>query len=739
VRYHQTTLILLLSLSSNPFAIAANKTVNEFALCKPFTKITLPRPELPPVKNNAVRLFADNAVVQEKLGISTCSGNVFIQRADQILNTPLLTYDIKKDVINADGEFVLWDNNFIISGNKIQLDQEEQGEMADVNYWLLNRRARGIAKKLFKKTKDIIQLEQASLTTCDPNDEIWRLNANDLTLDNAKAEGTAHHVTIRFLDTPVFYTPYLSFPLGKRKSGILVPNIGNSDETGFEFSLPYYFNLAPNYDWTVTPRLMSRRGLLLRNEFRYLTSLTEGNLKLEYLPQDQVSGEDRTSLAFRHNGSITKQWLTDVNINYISDERYFEELGNNITIASLTHLEQRGDLYYSGNGWLGIGRVQKFQTLSNKAEARPYQRLPQFLFKTNLPEFNRQFNFALNAELVHFDRNTNIVAGPIGNRLDVKPSLSFPWRNPGAFVVPQLSLRYTQYNLDNVNPDDNTAPNRFLYTFSTDSGLFLERDVNLLNTELVQTLEPRLFYRYTPHQDQDELPIFDTGRYDLSFGQLFRDNNYSSADRVDDAHQMAFGLTSRLLNNNTGMEYLRANIGQAFYFRDRQVTLLPTEKTETDSTSLIITELASQLTNNWRVSSTFRWNPHTDNTEHTVLRTRYYADKEHIFNMSYRLRDTLLEQTDVSFHWSLNPRWNILGRWNFSLPDRKNLEIFSGLEYDSCCWAIRFIARRYLNSINNSDYSNSFFLQFELKGLGGIGRKTDSFLEEQIYGYESPF
>ncbi|MDM8561529.1 LPS assembly protein LptD [Candidatus Parabeggiatoa sp. HSG14] len=767
MRYRQTTFILLLILS-NPFVTAADKSksVDEFALCKPFIEITQPRPVLPPLANDSIRLFADSTVVQEKLGTSTCSGNVLVQRDDRILNASLVIYDIKKNAINVDDEFVFWDKNFVISGDKIQLDSENHGEMNNAKYWFLNQRIRGFANKLLKQSDDIINLEQAHLTTCDPEDEVWRLDARSLTLDNTTEEGTARDVTIRLLDTPVFYTPYLSFPLGERKSGLLAPNLGTSDKTGVEFSIPYFFNLAPNYDWTITPRVMSRRGFLVQNEFRYLTQSSDGNLKLEYMPYDSVLEKSLTSLTFRHNGKITERLFTDININDVSDGRYFEELGNNISTASLTHLERRGDLYYYGNNWLGIGRLQMFQTLAAEASARPYQRLPQFLFKTALPEKNGQFNWALEAELVRFDRNSNITTGPTGNRIDMKPIFSFPWRTPGTFVIPQLSLRYTHYNLNNVNPGEDTAPNRFLFTFSTDSGLFLERDINLLNTELVQTLEPRLFYRHTPYKDQNDIPIFDTGIYDLSFGQLFRDNNFSSADRVDDAHQISLGMSSRLLGSDTGIEYLRASAGQAFYFRDRRVALLPQLETETTSSSLIVTELSSELIKNWRVSSTFRWDPHINNTEHTVLRMRYRPDEERIFNLSYRLRDEPfgqkklgLEQTDLSFHWSLTPRWNILGRWNFSLPDQKTMEVFSGLEYSSCCWAVRFIARHYLesnhnkhdgnnnnNTINNNtisdndfDYSTGVFLQFQLKGLGGVGRKADSFLEERIPGYYDQF
>ncbi|MBE9561823.1 MAG: LPS assembly protein LptD, partial [Proteobacteria bacterium] len=571
-------------------------------------------------------------------------------------------------------------------------------------------------------------------TTCDSHKEIWYLSANKMTLDNIKEEGVATHAKIHLLGVPVFYFPYLTFPIGeKRKSGFLAPSMGSSDETGTEFSIPYYLNLAPNYDATITPRIMSRRGVLMETEFRYLTNQTKGKLELEYLPNDSALGKDRSLFAFKHQGYINKNWVANLDIKKVSDERYFEELGTNLSVASISHLEQRGDLYYMGNGWLGIGRIQKFQTLSKDPAALPYQRLPQLLFQTQLPEINKRLNVKLNAELVRFDRDINMVDAPIGNRLDLKSSFSWPKRTPGTFIIPTLSFRYTSYNLDNVKIGA-SDPDRLLYTFSTDSGLFFER--NIFN--LIQTFEPRVFYRYTPFKEQSDIPIFDTARYDLSFSQLFRDNDFSSADRVDDSHQISLGATSRFLDSKTGAEILQLSIGEAFYLNDKQVTL-PYGLEENNSSSNVIIEMASQFTKNWRASSTFRYDPHNDNTEHTVVRVRYNPDSERVLNLSYRLRDRIIEQTDVSFYWRLNARWRILGRWNYSLPDDKTLETFSGIEYSSCCWAIRGITRRYLNSVDGSGYLNGFFIQFQLKGLGNVGSKTSSFLEERIPGYYDKF
>ncbi|OQW92436.1 MAG: hypothetical protein BWK79_14630 [Beggiatoa sp. IS2] len=527
--------------------------LEEFTLCRPYADLAPARPNLPLVTDEAIRVFADSTTMHEKQGIASFSGNVLLQRADQILSTPAIIYERNRDIVEADNDFTFWDKNFVISGKRLQLRPQHQGTLEDTTYWLLNRRGRGTAKKIIQENQDIVHLEQSSYTTCDPDNEMWRLNVHDLTLDNATATGTAYHVTVRFLNMPLFYMPYLSFPLDKeRRSGFLPPSAGSSDEVGFEMSIPYYWNIAPNYDATLTPRFMTKRGILLKTEFRYLTVANGGTVTMEYLPNDRVSDENRSSFAFIHNGALTDRLTTDINFNYASDERYFEELGNNLSMASTTHLERRADLMYRGDGWDILGRLQAFQTLDRNPASRPYKRFPQLVFKTTFPERNRQLNTESTVELVRFDRDTDMTTGPVGERLDVNTSASWPWRTPGAFFVPKLSLLYTRYTLDNQKDELANNPSRALFRITADSGLFFERNTNFLNTALLQTLEPRLFYRYTPYKDQYDLPIFDTALFDLSFGQLFRDNRFNGTDRVDDGHQTALALTSEIIRRRDG-------------------------------------------------------------------------------------------------------------------------------------------------------------------------------------------
>lgn len=706
-------------------------------VCTPITEQApaLPKTDLP--QDEELHLLADDALIRQNEGTSVFKGNVFLQKGEQRLQSPVIYYEHQLGKVTVDQPFTFWDKDFVVSGDNLNLILDQQGKMQHAYYWLLDRRGHGQAQEVIRENPEKIELTDSTYTTCDPGKELWSLESKHITLDKTTGLGKAYDVKFRLFNTPVFYTPYLSFPIDdQRKSGFLYPRIGYSNEVGIEVGVPYYWNMAPNYDATITPRVMSRRGILLNTEFRYLLESSGGKMEAEYLPNDNVTDQSRYALALTHNGEIQPRLITDINFNAVSDRKYFEELGNSLTLSSLTHLERRADLVYLGEGWSASGRLQAFQTLDENPAARPYQRMPQILLRTQIPERNRQLNFNGMVEAVRFTRNNDgMTPLPTGNRLDAKFSASYPLRTTGTFLVPQLSLRHTRYQLEETTQDDNIQRN--LWTASVDSGLFFERDTDLFNTALLHTLEPRLYYRYTSDEDQSQLPVFDTARYDLSYWQLFRDNDFSGTDRIDDGNQATLGVTTRLLEQQTGLERLRASIGQTYYFRDKQV-ILPGELANDNPSSAIITELATQVTPQWSGSATLQWDPNDSQTKHTVVHTRYQESPQEILNVSYRMREGRLEQTDLSGYWALNTNWRVMGRWNYSLKNSKDLEEFIGLEYNSCCWATRIISRRYLSNIEGS-YASGFYIEFEFKGLGGVGKKADSFLEQSVFGYEDHF
>lgn len=696
--------------------------------------------ELPALQPQQFRLFADSALVQQNTGeLSIFAGNVLLQRDRQILQGEVVVYDNVAQSLDVLTGFTYWDDGYVIQGQRLTLFPEQRGEMHQANYWLLQQnikqatQIRGAAERIVRLGEQHTELHNTTYTSCLPQNEDWKLYAKHTLLDQQRNIGISRHVKIKFFGLPVFYTPYISYPLtDKRKSGFLTPSFGTSSRVGIEYVQPYYFNLNPSYDATLTARSMSQRGILLDAELRYLFDNSSGQLNLNYLNYDRKYQAARNSIGFVHQAKFNR-WYSDINYNRVSDHDYFQDLGNDLQTTSLMHLEQRADLHYFANGWQGLGRLQAYQTLDANPQAKPYRRLPQLLFKSNLPEINRQFNFSAKLDLNRFTRD--IESATIGNRLDAHTAITWPMRSAGAFLLPRFMGRYTHYQLTN---HEQQQIQRFIWGASLDSGLIFERYTNWFATDILQTLEPRLLYRYTAYKDQSEIPIFDTAYYDLTYGQLFREEMFSGADRINDANQLSIGLSSRILETQTGKERLLLNLGQIYYFQDRKV-ILPHEDIHTVSSSSIIAELTANLSKSWLVSGATHWNPHNQDNEYTVLRLRYNNKSQRIFNISYRLRAQRLEQADLSFHWAINNNWRVLGRWNQSILHNTELESYIGLEYESCCWAMRIVAQRYLRDFEQNDFNNGLFVQFHLKGLGGAGRKADLLLEQTIPGYEDRF
>ena len=378
------------------------------------------------------------------------------------------------------------------------------------------------------------------------------------------------------------------------------------------------------------------------------------------------------------------------------------------------------------------------------AVSKPYKRLPQINFYAGRSGGNNKLNYLLHSQFTYFDRSGSDLPSRenvTGSRVDLLPSISYPYRTPSTFVTPKVSLRYTQYNLNNTSTFE-SSPSRILPVVSVDSGIFLERDFSIFGKKSLQTLEPRLFYLYIPEENQDDLPVFDTGLYDFSFDQLFREDRFSSKDRMGDTNQFTLALTSRLIDQATGREKGYLSLGQIYYLSDRDVTL-PGGIKRDDNISPIVAELGVALLRHWKFRGNLQWDPNENKTEKLVAQIQYKPAANKVVNFNYRVRRTStttnltdVEQSDISFHWPVNQNWSMIGRWNYAIPERKSLGIFGGVEYDSCCWGFRAVARRFLTNIDG-DFDTGIFLQLELKGLAGIGRKTVDFLEQRIPGYES--
>ena len=552
------------------------------------------------------------------------------------------------------------------------------------------------------------------------------------------------------MQVPIFYSPYMSFPItDARKTGVLAPQAGHSSNSGFFLNVPYYFNLAPNYDDTLTLRVLTQRGPQALNEFRYLGPSFAGKLNLEYLPSDRTTNTDREALFFRHTQTLSPLWSASADIRWVSDNSYFIDLGTTATDSAQTHLPRSLRLDYGGSVWRFSARAFTYQTLDSEIlpADQPYQRLPQLVLTADSPSGPNRLHSMLESEWVNFHRSiyTPDVPGVIeppyaGQRLDLQPSVSLPLRTAYLYFTPKAAYRYTSWRLnlnadvDNINPDE--SPVRGLPIYSLDSGLALEREGQVGGQAYTQTLEPRIYYVYIPYKNQDSLPVFDSAVPVFDFYNFFRENRFTGADRVGDANQATFAITSRFLLPGSGSEQARVSLGQVQYFADQQVNLPPGTVTET--TSDTIGEIYARLGQPWYLRSSMQWDNKVHETRNSSFYLHYRPKVDRIVNLGWRYNNSITsdsaKQFDISAQWPLSTSWIGVARWNYSLPESRTIQAYAGLQFTSCCWAFRTIARHRLQPDGSVD--NSVFVELELSGFAKMGETEETPLKQGQFIFE---
>ncbi len=589
--------------------------------------------------------------------------------------------------------------------------------------------ARGYASVLEINQEGRLVLAEVGYTTCPPESEDWIIQAGNIDLDSRTGVGKARDVRLRFKGVPILYSPYLSFPISDaRKSGILTPEIGTTGRSGRELSVPYYWNLAANYDATLTPRLLTARGLQMGTEFRYLFGESDGILQVEYLPNDNEFNDNRHLVAFDHQSLFGKGWRNLIDFTQVSDNQYFEDLGGSLSVSSITHLNRSLLFDYYGARWSLLGLFQDYQTIDEAIAPtnEPYRRLPQVRATGYWPDSLLGLHYNVESELVNFDRDVGVT----GWRLNLAPRVSLPIEQSGWFVTPAVRLDHTRYALNNTLPGFDDTPSRSLPVASLDMGLQFERLLDGADGR-VQTLEPRILYVHVPYREQSDLPVFDTILPDLNLVQLYRGNRFLGVDRITDTDQLSVGVTSRILETSTGRELMSATIGQARYLSSQGVSLPGQSLLQSDSSDYIA-ELRVLLYDNLNFDIGHQWSEL--GTTQSEARVQYRPANNKILNVAYRFRRESLEQGDISWSWPLSQSWNFVGRYNYSFRDSEPLEQFFGLEYESCCWGLRLVSRRYI-STRDGTQDSSFGLQLVLKGMTSVGTAADKLLERGILGY----
>ena len=699
------------------------------------------------VDEKLVDVQADNAQLVGK-GTSIFKGNVVVKRGGQELTTDRATYNQSSGIVTAQNRMRLRDKNIILDAEQAEWSlNSDEGVLIDAEYLLRRSHARGKANYVSKNGASETDLYSASYTTCLKDDNFWSLKASEVNLDHKEAVGSATDVIVRIKDVPVFYTPYITFALDdERKSGLLVPSIGSSSETGLDIQTPFYWNIAPGSDVTITPRYMSDRGLQINGEYRYIYEQGKGEVNLGFLESDDLKndsdlinpfyGEDRKHLSLKHSSRFKSGWSSYIDYNYVSDSAYLEDFGSNLSLASTTHLKRGLKVNYNGNNWVFKGKIQGYQTITNTT--KPYQRLPQLMLKGTVPDHYLGLSYGLHAEFTEFD-HADLVAG---RRIHIEPSMSLPLQSAAAFMTSRVSLKHTSYDLNanTVGLSDN-SPSRTLPVLSVDTGLFFERDMTISNTSYIHTIEPRAFYLYVPDRDQSDIPIFDSSMRTFHFGSLFAHNHFSGNDRVGDANRLSMALTSRIINPETGQVHLRASLGKIQHFQDRDV-VMPSMKKGTRTDSDMVAEVSAAIAKDWAFRGELQWNPHGNTSNLSALQLRYRGDKQQLLNISHRYRRdgtsplNGIEQVDISGRLPISNQWSVVGRYYRSIREGSLLEGLAGVEYQSCCWATRLVIRDYVNDASDQDRNLALMFQVELKGLGNFGKRTDALLGRSILGYD---
>ncbi len=679
-------------------------------------------------QDSPVHLSADD-VSLDKDGISTLIGKVRVVQGGQEFSSEAMNYDNEHRTVQVRAESLFRSKQMNIKSEAASYDLNNQtGVFEDTLFTLPARAARGSADKIAVNQSGTADINRLRYTTCGPDSNAWYLVAGKVHLDYDEGMGSATNARLELGGIPVFYAPYFRFPIdNERHTGLLFPTIGLTQNTGLDFRQPLYLNIAPNIDDTIIPRYMSKRGIQIGNSFRYLFEQSEGKVDLEYLHEDRMTDTRRSYIELQHDSLLTPRLALDVHVADVSDEQYFEDFGGTrIDASALTYLDRSARLTYQAPAAFTVNAiVQDYQTIDNTIlpADEPYRRVPEIRLDALTPNSLYNTRAGLGAEYDYFTRPNSVD----GQRLDLQPFLRMEKDNIAWYTSSQVDARYTAYELSNVGPGQPSSQRRSVPTFSSEGGLRFER---ITENGSVQTLEPRLMYLYTPYRNQNNIPTFDSGEPDFDITELFSRNRYSGIDRISDANQAAFAFTSRLLDPTTGQVRLTATMGQIYRFTAPQVTLPGFTSPGSGATDFIST-LDYKLSSHWAASSLLQWAPgdHQFNRANFAMR---YRDDETTnsgkrLDVLYRYRRGVLQQSDVVASLPLFEGWRAAGRWRYSIEDNRTLDVLGGLEYETCCWALRTSYRRYIANTSGK-FDNGIYVQLELKGMTRLGTGFTSLL-----------
>jgi LPS-assembly protein len=626
--------------------------------------------------------------------------------------------------------------------------------MPDATYQYTPRQGRGESTLIEFLSEDSIRMHAATYTNCAPGDDSWWVRAETLDIDRQEQQATGHHATLYFQGVPVLSSPYFSMPLGdQRRSGLLTPSYYFDSRSGFEITAPYYWNMAPNHDYTVTPAIYPRLGVLLGNEFRFLEPKVRGLIDYDVMPYDRATGGAREHLILNQTFTDPSGVSAAINYNRVSDDKFLSDFSHSLAEAAPVELPQTGVVTYAKPYWNATVQVARNQTLFSllnppgtplPGTPPPYDKIPELTLNASRVDW-QGFDVSTVADATRF-RNSVLEQS---SRYYVNPSLSYPLLSAGYFFVPRVQWNWTQYQLDPALHAGQASATRSLRIGSVDTGLVFERDVGWFGRGATQTLEPRLFYAYVPFRDQSKLPNFDSADATFTFAQLFTENAFTGNDRIAEANQLTTALVSRLIDGNGGAERFRLALGQRFYFGPERVTL-PGEAPRTDLTSDLLFDASAAPSREWIGEVALEYSAVESQIVRADVGLRWQPRAASVVDLSYRYQSATLHQIDLALQWPLTNKWYAVSNLNYSLlgrggkptdisynsPGRTWVETVIGLEYKADCWVGRLVAQRY-STDGGISRNTTVFLQIDLNGFTSIGTKSPlDQLRRSIPGYQ---
>ncbi len=665
------------------------------------------------------------------------SGSVEMHQGDKHLFAPELTYRHEEGKADLNRGGVVSSPQAAIEGIKGHYDSGAQtASFEEAEYYMRGKQqaAVGSAKNArFDRKNNRDDFESVTWTTCPRLHPAWHIKAHTLMLDHNRERGIARDMTLRIGKIPVFYLPYFSFPISSaRQSGFLIPSMGSSEERGFEVSIPYYWNIAPNQDATFTFRPMTKRGLMADAEYRFLGEKQEGTLYGALLANDRKRPHHpRWSWRGTHQYHFNDQWHTDLLHQQVSDVDYVKDLTTDFRLYDEWYLERHFTLYGNtdyGNLMLRAQDYQRIDPVVSEAD-KPYSRAPQLTYNHTLK--NGNWRYDVSAEAVHFHKDE------LGGANRVSGDVSAAYRLDAAYgyIEPQISANYAHYDYSTRKDKlRGKHHDRFLPTFSLDSKLTFERGFDWQGEDWTQTLEPRLYYLYTPYKDQSEIPDFDTDERSLSWNWLFARNRFVGEDRIGDANQLTTSVSSSFYRNYDGQEKLRLSLGQIQYFKDRRVQL-GDKATEKQGRSVLVSEGLYQIDQHWRLYGLTYWDTQKHRNERDVISLDYHLDRDRFINLAHHYNRRDYNQTTLAATWRINPQWRLFYRSDYSHRHHRLFNHVSGVEYNDCCWAWRLAGKHWRDRPGDDQKHSAIYLEFVLKGLGNMGSRSGRMLQKEIHGF----